>query len=589
MNLTSVDPEPASSISSLSSSGVPHGAPLVSDSTSDYDYTAGSFTNDQSNGNRDQSTFGSTSYRKRPQIKLGFLGLFGKRADAIDYYTQQLAVIDDEILSARERHYSATPTAFITMDSVATAQMMAQAVLDPRVGFLITRLAPAPSDIIWENVTLPRKDRIMKIYYITILTGVLAVAFILPVSYLATLLNLKTISKFWPGLGQLLERNEWAQKFVTELLPVYLFTLLNFAIPYLYVWLSSKQGFVSYGEEELSVVSKNFFYVFVNMFLVFTMAGTASNYWGYLSDSKKLALQLAVSLRNLSSFYVDTILLQGIGMMPFKLLLFGQLIQFPYFKASCKTPRDYRELYKPPYFNFGLQLPIPLLMLIITLLYSVMSTKILSAGLAYFIVGYAVYKFQLIYSCVHPQHSTGQVMPIIFRRVVMGLLLFQFTVAGSLVLSNAYILSMCLIPLPFFTMLFWWNFERNYLPLSFFIALRAIRENEHQQQLEGDAIGGGGNNHSGCSGFGSGTNGDALMTTENTTTVLRRQRLATSASLQSIKSRTIDERRELNQTYEYPYLIQTLDGPWLAIDGEQVIMASHDGTVRKRFTAIGDF
>ncbi|KAH3665896.1 hypothetical protein OGAPHI_004085 [Ogataea philodendri] len=524
----------------------------------DYEYTSNTaveYDADSSTDSNPFGTFGSAVYKKRPQIKLGFKGLWGKSVDAIDYYTQQLKVIDEEILAARQRHYPATPTAFITMDSVATAQTVAQAVLDPRVSFLITRLAPAPKDIIWENVTLPRKDRVLKIYYITIITGIVGVAFIFPVGYLATLLNLKTISKFWPDLGDLLEKHEWAQRFVTELLPVYIFTFLNFVIPLLYVWLSSRQGFISHGEEELSVVSKNFFYVFVNLFLVFTMAGTASNYWGYLSDSKKLALQLATSLKGLSTFYVDTILLQGLALMPCKLLVLGHIMRFVLIKAKCKTPRDYRELYRPPLFNFGLHLPHPLLILIITLLYSVMSTKILSSGLAYFVVGYFVYKYLLIYTCIHPQHSTGQVMPIIFRRVVLGLLLFQLTVAGSLALNNAYILAMCLIPLPFLTILYSWNFERNYLPLSFYIALRAIDKEptvEPNSQISSGNLSG--------------------------------HVLANGVSLSSLRSSTIDERREFNQTYEYPHLVQSLDGPWLAVNSEQVVMATADGTIRKRFT-----
>lgn len=557
-------------------------------------------------------TSGSSVHNSRPLERLGWLGLYGKKVDAIDYYTKQLKIIDEEILIARDRHYPATPTAFVTMDSVATAQMVAQAVLDPRVHFLITRLAPSPKDIIWENVTLPRKDRLIKVYYITIITGIFCVAFILPVSYLATLLNLKTISTFWPELGHLLKKNQWAQRFVTELLPVYLFTLLNFLIPYLYVWLSSKQGFVSYGEEELSVVSKNFFYVFVNMFLVFTMAGTASNYWGYLSDSKRLALQLATSLRNLSSFYVDTIILQGFGMMPFKLLLFGQLIRFPYFKASCKTPRHYRDLYKPPLFNFGLQLPHPLLILIITLLYSVMSTKILSAGLAYFIIGYFVFKYQLLYSCNHPQHSTGKVWPIIFRRVVMGLLIFQLTVAGSLTLQNAYILAIALTPLPIFTIFFLWNFQKNYLPLSFFIALRAIKDPIAEVNFESSGVSEADSNGSryansatpasasashvasyGASG--SNNSNNEFVTPSSTPSSSNYSSSTTKPHSRNSKANknnkdssagltTIDERREVNQTYEYPYLYQTLDGPWLAIEGEQTLIASDDGLIRKKFT-----
>lgn len=421
---------------------------------------------------------------KRPVLKIGLWGIFGEEVDAINYLEKQLTIIDTEILQARKQHYSATPTAFVTMDSVANAQMAAQAVLDPRVHYFITRLAPAPHDIKWDHVCLSRKDRIIKIYSVSVFIGVCSVFLILPVSYLATLLNLKTISKFWPSLGHLLEENQWAQNIVTGLLPTYLFTIMNVVIPYFYEYLTEHQGFVSHSEEEISLVSKNFFYIFVNLFLVFTLAGTASNYWGYLSDTTKIAYQLATSVKEFSLFYVDLIILQGIGMFPFKLLLAGSLIGFPLVKIQAKTPRQRKEIYNPPIFNFGLQLPQPILILIITLIYSVMSTKIVASSLAYFVIGYYVYKYQLIYATDHLPHSTGKVWPLIFRRIIMGLLLSQLTMAGTLAgFEGGWVLSSWLSPLPFITLSFLWDFETNYLPLSQYIALSSIREHERDNSL----------------------------------------------------------------------------------------------------------
>ncbi|SCW04111.1 LAFE_0H06172g1_1 [Lachancea fermentati] len=441
----------------------------------------------------DNHIYSQIKLKGRRKMKTGVLGLFGEEVDAIDFLEKQLKFIDEEIKEARRKEYPPTPTAFVTMDSVANAQMAAQAVLDPRVHFFMTRLAPAPHDIKWDNVCLSRKERLTKIYSVTVFIGLCSLFFIIPVSYLATLLNLKTITRFWPDLGRFLKENQWAQNIVTGLLPTYIFTLLNVGIPYLYEYMTSRQGLVSYSEEELSLVSKNFFYIFVNLFLVFTLAGTASNYWGYLSDTTKIAYQLATSVKEFSLFYVDLIIFQGIGMFPFKLLLVGSLIGFPFVKIKCKTPRQQRDLYKPPIFNFGLQLPQPILILMITLIYSVMSTKILASGLAYFVIGFYVYKYQLIFATDHLPHSTGKVWPLVYRRVILGLLLFQLTMAGTLAgFQGGWVLSSCLTPLPFVTISFLWDFEKNYLPLSYFIALSSIREHERDnttvsQTVEGES------------------------------------------------------------------------------------------------------
>ncbi|KAG7664852.1 uncharacterized protein J8A68_001610 [[Candida] subhashii] len=474
--------------------------------------------------------------RDRPKINKGLFGIFGPKVDAIAHYTEQLEVIDKEINRARTKEYPGTSTAFLTMKTVAQAQMLAQAVLDPKVNHLITSLAAAPHDIRWDNLCLTRKERNTKIFIVTLIIGLMSILLIYPVRYMASLLNTKSIAKMWPSLGRFLHNNKWAKTAITGLLPTYLFTILNIIIPFFYVWISAKQGFTSHSDEELSSVSKNFFYIFVNLFLVFTTFGTAS-----LSDTTKIAYDLAQSLKDLSLFYVDFIILQGLGIYPFKLLLIGNLITHPIESLFwCKTPRDYLKLYKPPVFDFGLQLPQPMLIFIITLVYSVMSSKILTAGLIYFIIGYFVSKYQLLYSCVHPPHSTGKVWPLVFRRIILGLIIFQITMVGTLALQEAFTCASSLAPLPLISLYLLWSFQNQYIPLSLFIALRAIENNNPPP-----------NN---------------LVDLENVPG----------------QDRTLDERRELNTKYEYPNLVNDLDGPLLAIDGSDMLLINYDGTtVRK--------
>ncbi|KAK8443254.1 hypothetical protein ACI3LY_003060 [Candidozyma auris] len=477
---------------------------------------------------------------ERPKMRKGWLGIFGPEVDCITYYTNQLEIIDKEIKRHRLREFPPSSTAFITMRSVAQAQMLAQAVLDPKVNHLITSLAPAPHDIIWENLCLTRKERNSRIFFVMVFIGLISVLLVYPVKFLSNFLNVKTISKISPRLGAFLKDHTWAEYLITGILPPYVFTIFNIVMPYFYIWVTKRQGYTSHGDEELSIVSKNFFYIFVNLFLVFTLFGTA-----IISDTAQLAYQLAYSLQKLSLFYVDLIILQGIGIFPYKLLLLGNLLKYPIGNIFwCKTPRDYLNLYKPPVFNFGLQLPQPILVLIITITYSVISTKIVTAGLIYFIIGYFVFKYQLLYACVHPPHNTGKVWPLVVRRVIMGLLIFHMTMFGTLASQQAFVCATFLIPLPVFTVAVLWNFHKHYIPLSSFIALRAIENN--QLPFHGDEE-------------------EGLGEEED-----------------SEREQTLDERRELSQTYDYPHLVNDLDGPIIALENDQVLMIGDDGqTVKK--------
>ncbi|GMF03953.1 unnamed protein product [Ambrosiozyma monospora] len=190
-------------------------------------------------------------------------------------------------------------------------------------------------------------------------------------------------------------------------------------------------------------------------------------------------------MKSLSLFYVDLILLQGLTMFPFKLLQIGDLffIFWQYIiKHSTQTPRNYRDLfYKPSIFEVGLILPQHILIFIITLIYSVMSTKILASGLAYFVLGYYVYKYQLVYTMVHPHHSTGKAWPIIFRRVCLGLFFLQMQTFGTLALEQSFVLAGLILPLFPTILIATMFFNRNYLPLLNYIALDAI-------QTAGDSV-----------------------------------------------------------------------------------------------------
>lgn len=114
-------------------------------------------------------------------------------------------------------------------------------------------------------------------------------------------------------------------------------------------------------------------------------------------------------------------------------------------------------------------------------MYSVLreSWQILLPGLAYFIIGFYVYKYQLLYAMDHRQHSTGGSWIMICDRIIVGLIIFQVTVAGQLALRAAVKRSLGIIPLVLITLWFTRVYGKSYKPLMRYIALRSIRKAEH--------------------------------------------------------------------------------------------------------------
>ncbi|CAG8935793.1 unnamed protein product [Penicillium salamii] len=428
-------------------------------------------------------------YSERPKFRLwyGPFKLRHRMIDAIDYFEEKLRRIDDRIQSAREKEYPSTEIAFVTMESIAASQMLVQAILDPHPTQMFARLAPAPADVIWKNTYLSRPRRMTQSWSITIAIGFLTVFWSVLLVPIASLLDLETLRKLVPQFAEFLEEHPILKSLVQTGLPTLAFSLLTVAVPYVYEWLSNNQGMVSRGDVELSVISKNFFFSFFNLFLLFTVFGTASGFYGFwenlrdaFKDSTTIAFALAKSLEGLAPFYINLLILQGLGLFPFRLLEFGSVALYPFQFLSARTPREYAELATPPKFSYGFSIPQTILVLVICVVYSVFPSSWLIClfGLIYFTIGKFIYKYQLLYAMDHQQHSTGRAWPMICNRVFVGLLIHQLAMIGVLALRRAITRSLLLVPLLGFTVWFSYWFGRTYEPLMKFIALKSINRDQ---------------------------------------------------------------------------------------------------------------
>lgn len=427
--------------------------------------------------------------RDRPttKVRYGFLNLQSREVDAITHYETRFRRADDKVKMLRQETYDPVPLAFVTMDSVAACQMAIQAVLDPSPSQMIASQSPAPADVIWSNTYLTRRNRMLRAWTITTLVVLLTVFWSVLFVPVAGLLNTKTIGKVFPQLEKLLEEHENIRSLVNAQLPTLIASLLLVLVPYLYYWLSWYQGMTSQGDVELSAISKNFFFTFFNFFIVFTILGTASQFYQFfknfgdaLGSFEKIAHALAYSLQRLLNFYVNFIILQGLGLFPFRLLQAGSVSLYPIWRIGAKTPRDYAELVQPPIFSYGFYLPNALLIFVICMVYSVLraSWQVLLAGFIYFAFGHFVYKYQLLYAMDHQQQATGRAWVMICDRVFVGLVFFQLTTAGQLLLKGSPTRSLLIIPLIVLTIWASIVYGRKFKPLMKFIALRSVRRGE---------------------------------------------------------------------------------------------------------------
>lgn len=320
----------------------PPPGPLISGlSDSEQDENAGLM------GNSSQSHVAPYE-RPRPKTKIryGWMNLQSRQVDAIDYYEEKLRQADSRVHQLRQKNFDPTPLAFVTMDSVAACQMAIQAVLDPSPLQLIANPSPAPSDVLWQNTYLTRRSRMVRSWSITALIILLTIFWSAIFVPIAGLLNTDAIARLFPRVGDFLDDHKYIASLVNTQVPTLITSLLTVLVPYMYYYLSFLQGGISQGDIELSAISKNFFFTFFNFFIIFTVLGTASKFYQLfeqfgdaIRDFRKVAYTLAVSLQRLLTFYVNFIILQGVGLFPFRLLQVGSVSLYPIYRMGAKTPR----------------------------------------------------------------------------------------------------------------------------------------------------------------------------------------------------------------------------------------------------------
>jgi hypothetical protein len=121
---------------------------------------------------------------------------------------------------------------------------------------------------------------------------------------------------------------------------------------------------------------------------------------------------------------------------------------------TAQTPREKADRDRPPAPNYGWLYPMPLLLFVIAVTFSVTAPLILPVAAAFFLIGKLVYSYQFVRVYQPRYESGGRAWPYLFRRIMAGLILFQLSTAGLLLLKGMRIYSVMALPSIVGTLLF---------------------------------------------------------------------------------------------------------------------------------------
>lgn len=425
----------------------------------------------------------------RPMHKTGFLGLVGPKVDSIDYWTTKINELTPKLEEERSRvdEKAKKDAALVIFNDRLAAAEAAQSVHAPYALEWQVEPAPEPRECIWNNMYVPAWQRSIRkptVYVITFLTIVFYMIPIIAISAITTLENLEKILPFIKSITRISALNTVLQAFLPQLALIIFMALL----PKLLLALSKTEGIPTKSHIERAAAGKYYYFMVFNVFLGITIFGAVfSSSAGFkelinqssISVSKVVEL-LGSKLPPVATYYITFVALKFFVGYGLEISRIVPLIIFHIKrKYLCKTERELEEAWAPGPFSYHTSVPADLLILIVTLCYSVIAPMILVFSFLYFFIGWLVTRNSALKVQVPEWESNGRMWPHIHNRFLGSLLVSQITALGYFAVQQ-FPYTVFLIFLPILTFGFYVYCKRNFYPsfavVSLYVASQPVKE-----------------------------------------------------------------------------------------------------------------
>ena len=167
------------------------------------------------------------------------------KVDAIEYLTGRIKDLETEIKDVRESvdKRNAMPYGFATYDRIDEASHVAYAGQKKHPGGVQIRLAPKPSDLIWDNLPLSKQARRSRSLMNNFWVGLLTVIWIAPNALIAIFLtNLTNLKRVWPAFSDSANANPTLWAIVQAIASPALLSLVYVLLPILFRRMSTRAG-----------------------------------------------------------------------------------------------------------------------------------------------------------------------------------------------------------------------------------------------------------------------------------------------------------------------------------------------------------
>lgn len=366
------------------------------------------------------------------------LPLVGKKVDTIYYCRKEVARLNVEIEEdqANPDRFPLLNSAFIQFNHQMAAHMACQSVSHHMPKQMAPRLVEIdPQDVVWENMSIPWwQSYIRTTAVVTIIAGMI-VLWAIPVAFTSALSQLSTLASNFKFLNFLLRLPTWFISALQGVLPAVFLAVLMVLLPMILRFLSRVQGTQSGMLVELSVQRYYFFFLFVQLFLVVSIAAAVSTIVGLFTGADSVTnipKILATNVPRASNYFFSYMLLQALSVSAGALVQIGSLISWfilaPVFDTTARS--KFKRQTSLSEVQWGTFFPVYTNLACIGLIYSVISPLILIFNIVTFSLFWFVYRYNTLYVTKFTRDTGGLLYPIAINYTFVGIYVMELVLVG---------------------------------------------------------------------------------------------------------------------------------------------------------------
>ncbi|PNX93352.1 putative membrane protein, partial [Trifolium pratense] len=369
---------------------------------------------------------------KRPTMKTGCLGLWGRKVDAIEYYDQHIKELDKLMTLERQKIIkdpkSILPVAFLSFNSRWGASVCAQTQQSKNPTLWLTDWAPEPRDIYWRNLAIPFVSLTVRKLIITLSVFALVFFYMIPIAFVQSLANLDGLERVAPFLRPVIEL-KFIKSFLQGFLPGLALKIFLYILPTVLMIMSKIEGYIALSTLERKTAAKYYYFMLVNVFLGSIITGTAfEQLHAFLHQSPtQIPRTIGVSIPMKATFFMTYIMLKP-----------REIEERPWILGLWTIPKLFQAF--KLYFLLGI-------------VYAVVTPILLPFILVTFAFTYSVYR-QIIKVYNQQYESAAAFWPQVHSRIIASLIISQLLLLGLLSTKKAARSTPLLVLLPILTFAF---------------------------------------------------------------------------------------------------------------------------------------